>query len=102
VPLYFTAKAVLSISGTSDTLSHDNGGNRTGILSGKTAARFVPITSQAHSNTSSAAAISPPAALCTPLNVLLFLVTGFKDILNFQINSLPASLNITSLKVFNI
>jgi len=45
---------------------------------------FVPVTSQAHSDTSSATAISPPAVLCTPLNALLFLVTGFKTHIRFS------------------
>jgi hypothetical protein len=38
---------------------------------------FVAITSQVHSDTGTAAAISPPAALCMLLDVLLLLVTGF-------------------------
>jgi hypothetical protein len=44
----------------------------------------VAITSQAHSDTSTAAAISPPAALCMPLNTLLFLITGFTRYLIFK------------------
>jgi hypothetical protein len=45
----------------------------------------VGATSQVHSNTSLATAISPPAALCMLLDALLFLVKGFKQIFYFQI-----------------
>jgi hypothetical protein len=44
----------------------------------------VTTTSQVHSNISTATAISPPAILCILLNALLFLLTGFTAIFNFQ------------------